>query len=182
MANKKANNYDLLFGIVVSLLVTTTLYFHYSSDNDKNKTAIKKFTDFESFYPYYLTQHTNEICRRLHVIGVSVLTVMIVLDFHILVSSLIAISLSLPTFYLTTHIETGFVELSVLFLTFLLSMRYFKKSWKKGVSTLFIMYAFAWIGHFFFEKNKPATFIYPTFSMMGDARLWFDTVTLAKPF
>ena len=29
-------------------------------------------------------------------------------------------------------------------------------------------YAFAWIGHFFFEKNKPATFQYPIYSLMGD--------------
>ena len=33
-------------------------------------------------------------------------------------------------------------------------------------------YAFAWVGHFFFEKNKPATFKYPRFSLMGDWRLW----------
>lgn len=29
-------------------------------------------------------------------------------------------------------------------------------------------YAFAWIGHFFFEHNKPATFQYPLWSFMGD--------------
>ena len=29
-------------------------------------------------------------------------------------------------------------------------------------------YSFAWIGHFFFEKNKPATFKYPIYSFMGD--------------
>jgi hypothetical protein len=35
-------------------------------------------------------------------------------------------------------------------------------------------YAFAWVGHFFFEHNKPATFQYPLFSLMGDWRMWFD--------
>ena len=29
-------------------------------------------------------------------------------------------------------------------------------------------YAFAWIGHFFFEHNNPATFRYPLWSFMGD--------------
>jgi hypothetical protein len=35
-------------------------------------------------------------------------------------------------------------------------------------------YAFAWVGHFFFEHNKPATFKYPLYSLMGDWRMWFD--------
>jgi hypothetical protein len=38
-------------------------------------------------------------------------------------------------------------------------------------------YAFAWVGHYFFEHNKPATFKYPRFSLMGDWRLWWDIVT-----
>ena len=37
-------------------------------------------------------------------------------------------------------------------------------------------YAFAWVGHFFFERNRPATFRYPGFSFMGDWRLWWDIV------
>ena len=29
-------------------------------------------------------------------------------------------------------------------------------------------YGLAWVGHFFFEKNTPATFKYPLYSLMGD--------------
>ena len=29
-------------------------------------------------------------------------------------------------------------------------------------------YGFAWIGHFVFEKNQPATFRHPLYSFMGD--------------
>jgi hypothetical protein len=36
-------------------------------------------------------------------------------------------------------------------------------------------YAFAWVGHFFFEKNKPATFTYAIYSLMGDFRMLFET-------
>lgn len=38
-------------------------------------------------------------------------------------------------------------------------------------------YGFAWVGHFFFEHNRPATFKYPVLSFMGDWRLWWDIVT-----
>ena len=29
-------------------------------------------------------------------------------------------------------------------------------------------YGFAWVGHFFFEHNRPATFTYPLYSFIGD--------------
>ena len=38
-------------------------------------------------------------------------------------------------------------------------------------------YAFAWVGHFFFEHNRPATFRYPRLSLLGDWRLWWDVLT-----
>lgn len=39
------------------------------------------------------------------------------------------------------------------------------------ISAFIIGYGFAWVGHFFFEKNKPATFKYPWLSFQGDLRL-----------
>ncbi len=35
-------------------------------------------------------------------------------------------------------------------------------------------YDFAWIGHFFFEKNRPATFRHPLYSLMGDWVMFKD--------
>jgi len=38
-------------------------------------------------------------------------------------------------------------------------------------------YAFAWVGHFFFEKNRPATFTHPLYSFVGDWVMWKDMLT-----
>ena len=38
-------------------------------------------------------------------------------------------------------------------------------------------YAWAWVGHFVFEKNKPASFKQPLYSFMGDWVMWFQLLT-----
>lgn len=35
-------------------------------------------------------------------------------------------------------------------------------------------YGFAWVGHFFFEKNRPATFKHPFYSFVGDWVMFGD--------
>jgi hypothetical protein len=37
-----------------------------------------------------------------------------------------------------------------------------------------IGYGFAWVGHFFYEHNKPATFQYPFYSLLGDWIMFKD--------
>lgn len=43
-------------------------------------------------------------------------------------------------------------------------------------------YAFAWVGHFFFEKNRPATFRHPLYSFVGDWTMFKDILTGRIPF
>ena len=84
------------------------------------------FRSFQEFWPYYLSQHLNPVCRALHYIGTS-----------------------LGIGCLIYTIKTN-QALWTFFLCFIPG------------------YAFAWIGHFIFEKNRPATFKYPRWSFLGD--------------
>ena len=90
-----------------------------------------QFQFFSHFYPFYLTQHQNGTCRRLHFIG-SLLIVLLVA--YIVATSNWLLLLLLPV----------------------------------------IGYGFAWVGHLVFEKNRPATFIYPLYSLIGDWVMFKD--------
>jgi hypothetical protein len=43
-------------------------------------------------------------------------------------------------------------------------------------------YGFAWVGHFFFEHNRPATFKYPIYSFVGDWAMYRDIWMRRVPF
>tara|TARA_B110000879_G_C11051564_1_gene463053 strand:+ start:272 stop:589 length:318 start_codon:yes stop_codon:yes gene_type:complete len=93
--------------------------------------APSRFNSFAQFYPYYLSEHQNMTCRRLHFVG----------------STLI---LSLLTYALMTE------------------------QWMLLWFVPVLGYGFAWVGHFFFEHNKPATFKYPFYSLLGDWVMFKD--------
>ncbi len=48
------------------------------------------------------------------------------------------------------------------------------KIWLALILVPLVGYGFAWIGHFYIEKNKPATFTYPLYSLMGDWVMFKD--------
>ena len=50
------------------------------------------------------------------------------------------------------------------------------------IPTVIFPYAWAWIGHFFIEKNKPATFQYPWMSLKGDFKLYFQIIAGKEGF
>ncbi|KTF18312.1 DUF962 domain-containing protein [Pseudoalteromonas sp. H105] len=97
--------------------------------NNNNK--LTSFTSFEQFYPYYLSEHENKICRRFHFVG------------SMLVVCLLVFSALSRQFYLLWFIPV-------------------------------IGYGFAWIGHFYYEKNRPATFKHPFYSLWGDWVMFKD--------
>ncbi len=74
-------------------------------------------------------------------------------------------------FYLTEHSNSTsrmlhFIGTGIVILI-LLSTLYTKVWWRLALIP-FVGYGFAWVGHFFFEKNKPATFQYPFYSLASD--------------
>ncbi|MCG8393077.1 MAG: DUF962 domain-containing protein [Pseudomonadales bacterium] len=93
------------------------------------------FQSFAEFYPFYLQEHGNPTCRRLHFVGTTLLLV--------LLAAIIVGALS--TWWLFALPVVG--------------------------------YGFAWVGHFFFEKNRPATFKHPWYSLMGDFVMYKDILT-----
>ena len=101
--------------------------------------AAKEYQSLKEFYPFYLSEHQDSTCRRLHFIG------------------------------------TGLVILS--FLTFLVSF-----NWVYLAIIPFLGYGFAWVGHFFYEKNKPATFQYPGYSLASDFLMFWDLLRGKEKF
>ena len=50
------------------------------------------------------------------------------------------------------------------------------------LAALLCGYGFAWVGHFFFEKNRPATFKHPLYSFIGDWVMFGDILRRKIPF
>ena len=93
-----------------------------------------RYTSFAAFYPFYLSEHANLICRRLHFIG--------------------------------TSLVLAFVGLAI-----------YSGNYYWLFAALFSGYGFAWVGHFFFEHNRPATFKYPFYSFAGDWVMYSQILT-----
>ena len=144
--------------------------------------STKPYHDFESFYPFYISQHQDVTCRALHFVGTSLVIFIILMDLDIALAMMMGACSGMVTFSMTRHVKTGLFEMATCAATFLATFYYLSRSLKKALMILFLGYGFAWCGHFFFEGNRPATFIYPTLSLCGDFRLWYDLAAQKTKF
>lgn len=96
--------------------------------------AEKKYKSFWSFYPYYLTEHSDLTNRTLHFVGTALLLVILI------------VAIAIQKWWLLALIPV-------------------------------VGYGFAWVGHFFIEKNKPATFTYPLYSLGSDFVMFWHILT-----
>jgi len=82
-------------------------------------------------------------------------------------------------FYLSQHTHRACRLLHVIgssLVIFLAIAVIFTHKWLGLLWTPVIGYGFAWAGHVLFEKNKPATFQYPLYSLMGDWVMFWNSV------
>lgn len=181
LLNLVHGNVPYVIGLVIIAFFAAPIIVKNKAFKTKNANT-KPYSDFNSFYPFYVSQHQNSTCRRLHVIGTSIIIVISLLNPLILVSLALTAMVGNTAFLLTKQINTGIYELIVMFAFLIYIITALTGSWQKAVMIPAIGYTFAWVGHFFFEHNKPATFIYPAFSLAGDFRLWFEVVTGKRAF
>ena len=106
---------------------------------------MKQHETFQEFWPLYVSQHMNSWNRLLHFIGTSLSLITLI---HLLWQVILFRDWFLgPIWILMSAI------------------------WHIPVA-LVVGYGFAWIGHFCIEKNRPATFQYPLWSLYGDFKMY----------
>lgn len=101
--------------------------------------ATERIKSLKEFYPYYLSEHQNPTCRRLHFVGTALVFIVL---------------------FLAIYLTNAWILLLI----------------------PVIGYGFAWVGHFFYEKNKPATFQYPLYSLASDFILFYHLLIGKQKF
>lgn len=174
-SNSTNNNKNALYAYAIAAValgiawkthgtITTTL------QGRPRDTDAKPFTNLTSFYEFYLQEHRDPTCRVLHFIGTTCASVGM-LKAGIVPHLLLGISCGLLLCEFLAPLPNGLVEFASVFIITAISCQVQSKQ-RFPWMVLVMGYLPAWIGHYFFEHNRPATFIYPTYSLLSDYRMW----------
>ncbi|MGI9289290.1 MAG: Mpo1-like protein [Pseudomonadales bacterium] len=83
-------------------------------------------------------------------------------------------------YYLSKHMRCGTKIahcIGTIGFVVLLVVAVLLQRWVLGLMGIAFAYGFAWVSHFFVEQNRPATFRYPLYSLMGDFKMCFEILT-----
>ena len=87
-------------------------------------------------------------------------------------------------FYLTEHVNPVSRRLHVVGTGLVIAclLAAVAVNWRFVILAPIVGYGFAWAGHLFFEKNRPATFKHPLYSFAGDWVMYKDILVGKIPF
>eukprot|EP00658_Telonema_sp_P-2_P007789 TRINITY_DN12897_c0_g1_i1.p1 TRINITY_DN12897_c0_g1~~TRINITY_DN12897_c0_g1_i1.p1 ORF type:complete len:214 (+),score=42.62 TRINITY_DN12897_c0_g1_i1:122-763(+) len=136
------------------------------------RASSKPFRSFDEFYPFYLTEHSDTACRRSHFVGTLLLLLLAGTDLRMPVGFAAALAGGMWACHAFISISHGFFEFGIMLACGAGALWLQGVPWWKIMALPFTGYFFAWVGHFWFELNRPATFIYPSFSLIGDFRMF----------
>ncbi len=130
----------------------------------------ERIESFEEFWPYYLSEHRDPISRRLHFVGTSGFLASTVAS---TVLSPVAFPLALAGMgaILSDGMRREAKAPSIPHVVGMLALPTLASPIAFPIGVVFA-YGCAWIGHFKIEKNRPATFKYPLWSLAADFRMW----------
>ncbi len=144
--------------------------------------STKPFATFSHFYPHYLSEHSLPWTKRLHLVGTLAMAAQVVRTPGLGLAAGAAGGLGFLLFPHLRWLATGLPEFALMMLAyFAVGMRATGDRAQAVLALPAVSYLFAWLGHALVERNRPATFVYPVFSLMGDLRMAAEMLTGALP-
>jgi len=153
--------------------------YKWGKTNEKRAPMTQtRIQSYGEFWTYYQNEHRNPSCRKLHFFGTSMF---IAVDIYCLITeplwfglaSIAAVALTVIFWNLERKRNAFPVLFAILIMTALANPIILFGS--------LTAYFWAWVGHFMLEKNRPATFQYPLWSLVSDFKM-YGQMLLRRPW
>jgi hypothetical protein len=142
--------------------------------------ACKQHASFAAFYALqYLPEHSRPLTRALHALGTGAAALLLARSPRLGAAAAFACLCGLAVAPYLRFLETGLLEFAIVLAAFLAAGAELTGSLRRAAEVPLAAYACAWAAHALVERNTPATFVYPTFSLLGDLRMCFEMASRA---